>query len=457
MRAAGRPRRAETVRLISTTLAAHANRRLASLIREEAGFSHAGLARRVDQLGLEHGADTCGTTRHRQNRWLQGAAAAQHHPRADRQGGLHPGGSDERLFRAGPRARRLRARLRGPGVRGHPHRGGRHRQRPLAQGAPGTHTELRKIAFTPAGLVVPSRDWLIGRADEWVARDGGAARRAGGEAGAPAPGRTDPGRTGSTGLQAPGVRTGRCARAPEPAERPARDHSGPRRPGPPPRTRPRRTRPPPGPTPGARRCPWSRASARPTAAPASGSAPGTSPPCARVGGLLRTLDHAYGGGHARRTLVRYLEREGRAMLRGTYSKAAGRTAVRRGGRPDPAGRLDLVDIAAHGLAQRSRSRIAPARPGRRGPRLRRLCAAHHPPGRPSTWGTAGKPSSSPASPSRASARPPRRSSRRCCTRSRRADARCSARRAPAPPLPESVRLVEFCPQQVPESRSSHRG
>ena len=32
------------------------NRRLASLI-EEAGFSHAGLARRVDQLGLEHGLD----------------------------------------------------------------------------------------------------------------------------------------------------------------------------------------------------------------------------------------------------------------------------------------------------------------------------------------------------------------------------------------------------------------
>ncbi|GAA3066641.1 hypothetical protein GCM10020000_58540 [Streptomyces olivoverticillatus] len=34
----------------------------------------------------------------------------------------------------------------------------------------GSHTELRKIAFTPAGLVVPSRDWLIGRADERVAR-----------------------------------------------------------------------------------------------------------------------------------------------------------------------------------------------------------------------------------------------------------------------------------------------
>ena len=32
------------------------NARLAALI-EEAGFSHAGLARRVDQLGLEHGLD----------------------------------------------------------------------------------------------------------------------------------------------------------------------------------------------------------------------------------------------------------------------------------------------------------------------------------------------------------------------------------------------------------------
>ncbi|BFO20876.1 hypothetical protein SHKM778_72640 [Streptomyces sp. KM77-8] len=34
----------------------------------------------------------------------------------------------------------------------------------------GSHAELRKIAFTSAGLVVPSRDWLIGRADEKVAR-----------------------------------------------------------------------------------------------------------------------------------------------------------------------------------------------------------------------------------------------------------------------------------------------
>ena len=32
------------------------NRQLAALIAE-AGFSHAGLARRVDQLGLEHGLD----------------------------------------------------------------------------------------------------------------------------------------------------------------------------------------------------------------------------------------------------------------------------------------------------------------------------------------------------------------------------------------------------------------
>ncbi|CAM5369427.1 hypothetical protein SANTM175S_00410 [Streptomyces antimycoticus] len=35
---------------------------------------------------------------------------------------------------------------------------------------PGSHAELRKIAFTPAGLVVPSRDWLIGRPDDRVAR-----------------------------------------------------------------------------------------------------------------------------------------------------------------------------------------------------------------------------------------------------------------------------------------------
>ena len=47
------------------------NRRLAALI-EEAGFSHAGLARRVDQLGLEHGLDLR-YDKTSVTRWLRGA------------------------------------------------------------------------------------------------------------------------------------------------------------------------------------------------------------------------------------------------------------------------------------------------------------------------------------------------------------------------------------------------
>lgn len=54
----------------------------------------------------------------------------------------------------------------------------------------GNQADLRKIAFTPAGLVVPSRDWLIGQADESVSRGDlpAASGRAAQDTGAPGPG-----------------------------------------------------------------------------------------------------------------------------------------------------------------------------------------------------------------------------------------------------------------------------
>ncbi|MEU1325219.1 regulator, partial [Streptomyces microflavus] len=170
------------------------NRRLASLIAE-AGFSHAGLARRVDQLGLEHGLDLR-YDKTSVTRWLRGQQ-----PR-----GTTPALIAEVFTRR--LGRRLSAQDLGLDACAPVYAGLEFAATPteavdivsgLWRKDSGTHTELRKIAFTPAGLVVPSRDWLIGRADEWVARDGGAAqppaphRRggAGAAGGAPAPGRTD--------------------------------------------------------------------------------------------------------------------------------------------------------------------------------------------------------------------------------------------------------------------------
>ncbi|MEU3678334.1 regulator, partial [Streptomyces griseus] len=154
------------------------NRRLASLIAE-AGFSHAGLARRVDQLGLEHGLDLR-YDKTSVTRWLRGQQ-----PR-----GTTPALIAEVFTRR--LGRRLSAQDLGLDACAPVYAGLEFAATPaeavdivsgLWRKDSGTHTELRKIAFTPAGLVVPSRDWLIGRADEWVARDGAAARRAGGEAG----------------------------------------------------------------------------------------------------------------------------------------------------------------------------------------------------------------------------------------------------------------------------------
>ncbi|MFV2121989.1 regulator, partial [Streptomyces sp. Act-28] len=71
-----------------------------------------------------------------------------------------------------------------------------------------------------------------------------------------------------------------------------------------------------------------------------------------IGELFRTLDHAYGGGHARQALVRYLEHEAEPMLRGSYGETTGRRLF---GAVADLTRLagwTSYDIAAHGLAQR---------------------------------------------------------------------------------------------------------
>ncbi|CAM5737008.1 hypothetical protein SBADM41S_02580 [Streptomyces badius] len=71
-----------------------------------------------------------------------------------------------------------------------------------------------------------------------------------------------------------------------------------------------------------------------------------------VGELFRTLDHAYGGGHARQALVRYLEHEAEPMLRGTYGEAAGRRLFAAAADLTRLAGSTSYDIAAHGLAQR---------------------------------------------------------------------------------------------------------
>ncbi|MEU5425433.1 regulator [Streptomyces olivoreticuli] len=258
------------------------NRQLAALIAE-AGFSNAGLARRVDQLGLEHGLDLR-YDKTSVTRWLRGQQ-----PR-----GTTPALIAEVFTRR--LGRRLSAQDLGLDACAPVYAGLEFAASPeeaidivsgLWRKDSGSHTELRKIAFTPAGLVVPSRDWLIGRADDRVARGA-----------APVP-VTDGG-----------------ARVPAQAR------------GLPPRQR------------HAERGPGGRVSMGDIAALRS------------VGELFRTLDHAYGGGHARQALVRYLEHEAEPMLRGTYGEAAGRRLF---GAVADLTRLagwTSYDIAAHGLAQR---------------------------------------------------------------------------------------------------------
>ncbi|GGV15907.1 regulator [Streptomyces spectabilis] len=255
------------------------NRQLAALIAE-AGFSNAGLARRVDQLGLEHGLDLR-YDKTSVTRWLRGQQ-----PR-----GTTPALIAEVFTRR--LGRRLSAQDLGLDACAPVYAGLEFAASPeeaidivggLWRKDSGSHAELRKIAFTPAGLVVPSRDWLIGRADERVARGG------------------------------------------EPPQNPRVPPQG--RPGVP---RQRRD---------TDRGPGHRVSGGDIAALRS------------VGELFRALDHAYGGGHARQALVRYLEHEAEPMLRGTYNEQAGRRLFAAAADLTRLAGWTSYDIAAHGLAQR---------------------------------------------------------------------------------------------------------
>ncbi|PJE94574.1 regulator [Streptomyces carminius] len=274
------------------------NRQLAALIAE-AGFSNAGLARRVDQLGLEHGLDLR-YDKTSVTRWLRGQQ-----PR-----GTTPALIAEVFTRR--LGRRLTAQDLGLDACAPVYAGLEFAATPgeavdivggLWRKDSGSHAELRKIAFTPAGLVVPSRDWLIGRPDERVAR---------GEPGPePAAPRVPPQVRGPAGGPPPGVpRTHRAdSRADSRAD-------------------------------GVERGPGQRVT------------PGDVAALRSVGELFRTLDHAYGGGHARQALVRYLEHEAEPMLRGTYGEQTGRRLF---GAVADLTRLagwTAYDIAAHGLAQR---------------------------------------------------------------------------------------------------------
>ncbi len=267
------------------------NRRLASLITE-AGFSNAGLARRVDQLGVEHGLDLR-YDKTSVTRWLRGQQ-----PR-----GTTPALIAEVFTRR--LGRRLSALDLGLDACAPVYAGLEFAATPqeavdivggLWRKDTGSQAELRRIAFTPAGLVVPSRDWLIGRADDQVVR------------------------------------------GPSEADQ---------RPRVPPQSR--GTVPPP---------------ARPAARPVRGALPDTGQEPVRrvsagdvqalisVGDLFRSLDHTYGGGHARQALVRYLEHEAEPMLRGHYGEALGRRLFGAAADLTRLAGWTSYDIGAHGLAQR---------------------------------------------------------------------------------------------------------
>ncbi|MEU0132670.1 regulator [Streptomyces sp. NPDC006296] len=313
------------------------NRRLAALIAE-AGFSHAGLARRVDQLGLEHGLDLR-YDKTSVTRWLRGQQ-----PR-----GTTPALIAEVFTRR--LGRRLSAQDLGLDACAPVYAGLEFAATPteavdivsgLWRKDTGSHAELRKIAFTPAGLVVPSRDWLIGRADEWSGR-AEPPDRAGAAVGLPAP-RTPaeahgarppqgphPAAHGTGTLQAPGP----AAHAPRAA--------GQRGPG---SVRPPAPAPPALPSPAV---PRQRQTER-----GAGQRVGSGDVAAlrSVGELFRTLDNAYGGGHARQALVRYLEHEAEPMLRGSYGEAIGRRLFSAAADLTRLAGWTSYDIAAHGLAQR---------------------------------------------------------------------------------------------------------
>ncbi|MGC0311633.1 regulator [Kitasatospora acidiphila] len=303
---------------------------LAALI-EEAGFSHAGLARRVDQLGLEHGLDLR-YDKTSVTRWLRGQQ-----PR-----GATPALIAEVFTRR--LGRRLSAQDIGLDACAPVYAGLEFAETPqeavdivssMWRKDTGPQSELRRIAFTPAGLVVPSRDWLIGRSDEQVARDGSAGIYVSGPDGPlakldPALDHPDPGGRGARGTPA--------GRVPSQARRPLVSGA--------------RTVPLPGPAHGGAAGPAGH-DERPRSQRA-GLRVGRGDIAAvrAVGDLFRALDNAYGGGHARQALVRYLESEAEPMLRGRYGEQIGRALF---GAVADLTRLagwTSFDIAAHGLAQR---------------------------------------------------------------------------------------------------------
>ncbi|NLU70207.1 regulator [Streptomyces sp. HNM0574] len=330
------------------------NRQLAALIAE-AGFSNAGLARRVDQLGLEHGLDLR-YDKTSVTRWLRGQQ-----PR-----GTTPALIAEVFTRR--LGRRLTAQDLGLDACAPVYAGLEFAASPaeavdivsgLWRKDSGSHAELRKIAFTPAGLVVPSRDWLIGRPDDRVSR--GAPQDAGSGAGDSASGGRTAGSatppagqghgTGGHGHgHGPGVRAG-LAGAGRAGQRPSGQGGGLRVPT------------------------QARGGAGPLAGhghPGSGRAPGGPVPrlertergpgqrvtmgdvnaLRSVGEMFRALDHSYGGGHARQALVRYLEHETEPMLRGVYGEQIGRRLFGAAADLTRLAGWTSYDIAAHGLAQR---------------------------------------------------------------------------------------------------------
>lgn len=319
------------------------NRQLAALIAE-AGFSNAGLARRVDQLGLEHGLDLR-YDKTSVTRWLRGQQ-----PR-----GTTPALIAEVFTRR--LGRRLSAQDLGLDACAPVYAGLEFAATPeeavdivsgLWRKDSGSHVELRKIAFTPAGLVVPSRDWLIGRADERVARGDMA---------------TPNGRLGQDGRLGPDVRLGPDGRLATDARIETRTDSRPgtdTRPGAEARPAPdggrlatdarRPLQDPRVPAQQGRlSVPRQRGTDR---GPGQRVSSGDIAALRSVGELFRTLDHAYGGGHARQALVRYLEHEAEPMLRGTYGESVGRRLFAAAADLTRLAGWTSFDIAAHGLAQR---------------------------------------------------------------------------------------------------------
>ncbi|QMU80131.1 regulator [Streptacidiphilus sp. PB12-B1b] len=284
---------------------------------EEAGFSHAGLARRVDQLGIEHGLDLR-YDKTSVTRWLRGQQ-----PR-----GATPALIAEVFTRR--LGRRLSAQDLGLDACAPVYAGLEFAESPaeavdivssMWRKDTGVHSELRRIAFTPAGLVVPSRDWLIGRSDDRVARE--TSQDLGVAPSARLPLR--PGGPGAPGTAGPGGTP--SGNVPPQSRRPLVSGTDPG-----PLTG---QLPPPPPPRGLQRVGRGDVAA-----------------VRAVGDLFRSLDNAYGGGHARQALIRYLESEAEPMLRGRYNEAIGRSLF---GAVADLTRLagwTSYDIGAHGLAQR---------------------------------------------------------------------------------------------------------